>query len=253
MDSLPSNFEVIRAASTTVRAKPADEGGMPLMEVRFSKFGEWYEIKSRIEGHFLERIMPGAFAKTIAEQGDRVKVLFNHGFDPQIGEKVLGSIESLTEEKDSPVALVRLFDTSYTRDLVPGLEAGVYGSSMRMRVADESWDDAPARSAHNPEGIRERTIHAVQLFEAGPVTWPANPGSTSGTRSTTDAYYEGLRSRDPMRVDELTRSLEHRRTPSESASEGAASNPPSGPAQDHPGGLSAGERRQRITHLSERK
>lgn len=250
MEPLP-NLEVVRAVSQVVRATDAGEG-MPSMEVRFSSFGTWYEIDSMWEGNFLERTEHGAFAKTIAESADQIRVLFNHGFDPQIGQKVLGQTESLTEEDDSPVGVVRLFDTSYVRDLLPGLKAGVYGSSFRMRVIRDEWNEDPGVSEYNPKGIPERTIKEVRLFEFGPVTFPANPSSIVSVRSMTDAYVEGMRSRDPLWVDELTRSrdaLNFRTSPVRTAGD-AAENPPTAPAASHPGGMSAGERRRRIYHLT---
>jgi hypothetical protein len=172
------------------------DGGMPTMEVRFSTFDTWYEIDSFWEGEFLERTQRGAFAETIREDRDSIKTLFNHGFDPQIGDKVLGQISDLREEPDSPVGVVPLFDTSYNRDLLPGLDAGVYGSSFRFRVTGEEWDDEPGTADHNPRGLPERTITKVRLMEFGPVTFPANPDATAGLRCMTDSYYERLRQRD---------------------------------------------------------
>jgi HK97 family phage prohead protease len=210
METLP-NLEVVRDIAQTVRTKAAEptEGAssvMPTMEVRFSRYGKWYEIDSFWEGNFMERTDLGAFAKTIAESRSQIRSLFNHGFDPQIGQKVLGDITDLREEPDSPVGEVPLFDTSYNHDLLPGLEAGVYGSSMRMRVVKDEWNDDPGISEHNPKGLPERTIKEVRLFEFGPVTFPANPESTAGIRSATDDYYTELRSRDPEKVAELMRS-----------------------------------------------
>lgn len=101
-----SGLDVVRAVPTSVRAASDDDAAMPTMEVRFSRFGEWYEIDSMFEGQFLERTAPGSFAKTIAESRDAVKVLFNHGFDPQIGDKVLGPVDDLREDDDSPVGMV---------------------------------------------------------------------------------------------------------------------------------------------------
>lgn len=239
MDTL-RDLEVVRAVGGCVRAQRAegDAEGMPTMEVRFSPFGEWYEINSFWEGKFLERTVKGAFAKTISENLRNVKVLFNHGFDPQIGDKVLGPIDDLREEAKSPVGVVPLLDTSYNRDLVPGLEAGVYGSSFRFQVIRDEWNDEPGVSDHNPAGIPERTIKEVRLFEFGPVTFPANPAATSGVRSLTDDYYERLRSRDPQRVDDLAVRARRLRTPDESAaregtdSDSAAATPEE-PARSH--------------------
>ena len=164
----------------------------------------------------------------------------------------MGVTESLTEEKDSPVGMVRLFDTSYNRDLLPGLKSGAYGSSFRMRVIRDEWNEEPGVSEHNPKGIPERTIKEVRLFEFGPVTFPANPSSTAAVRSMTDAYVEGMRSRDPLWVDELTRSrdaLNFRTSPDRTAGD-AAENPPTAPAASHPEGMSADERHQRIHNLT---
>ena len=250
MESLP-NIEVIRTArqAAVLRTENAAEDTLGKLEVRFSKFGQWYEIDSIWEGRFLERVMPGAFTKTIADNAGRMQALFNHGFDPSIGQKVLGPVVGLREESDSPVMEVDLLDTSYNRDLLPGLKRSLYGSSMRMRVVEDAWDKSPARSKHNPDGISERSIMQAAVAEAGPVTFPANPGSTSAMRSGTDAYYEQLRAIDPSRVDELERSLHSlpRRAAIERTSDTeAATNPPSEPAYDHSGGLTPAQRRERI-------
>ena len=200
------DLDIIRTASTRGVVRMAGgEGEQPqTMEVRFSRFGTWYEIDSSWEGAFLERVAPGAFKRTINQAGGQVRCLFNHGMDPTVGDKVLGEITSLREEPDSPVGEVELFtETSYVKDLLPGLAAGVYGSSFRMRVIVDEWNDDPGTSDENPKGLPERTIKEVRLFEFGPVTFPANPDSTAGLRSSTDTYYAHLRSREPQRVDAL--------------------------------------------------
>src|SRR5262245_19007261 len=107
---------------------------MPTLVGHFARFGEWTRIDSRAEGLFMERILPGAFARTIREDRSSLRVLFQHGKDPQLGDKVLGPITRL-EEDDSGVRYeVPLLDTAYNRELIPGLEAGVYGASFRFAV-----------------------------------------------------------------------------------------------------------------------
>ena len=64
---------------------------------------------------------------------------------------------------------------------------------MRMRVTGDEWDDEPARSGENPDGIPERTITRMKVLEFGPVTFPANPGASAGVRSGTDEFYGRLR------------------------------------------------------------
>ncbi len=252
MDTL-SGFEVVRLAPSGLRAEPPAAGndGLGLLDVRFSQFGTWYRIASLWEGDFMEQVERGAFAKTIKESGDRVRSLFDHGFDPSIGDKVLGSITALREESDAALGVVDLFDTSYNRDLLPGLEAGVYGASMRMVVIRDEWNDDPGVSEHNPKGIPERTIKEVRLIEFGPVTFGANPAATSTMqRSATDDFYERLRSRDPDMVDAVSRArpqLAPQR--SDAARQGtsepdAAEHDPSAPATSHPAGLTHAQRRE---------
>jgi hypothetical protein len=126
-------------------------------------------------------------------------------FDPTCGNKVLGPIDDLREDPDTPVGVVPLFDTAYNRDLLPGLRAGVYGSSMRMRVVEETWNDEPDPSDYNPKGLPERTISRVKVMEFGPVTFPANPDATAGMRSLTDTFYDRLKQRDTSAYDDAVR------------------------------------------------
>jgi HK97 family phage prohead protease len=184
------------------------DDGMPVMTVEFSRFGSWYEIDSYWEGRFLERTQKGAFKRTINALGPAgVKVLFNHGRDLQINQKVLGVANVLEERDTSPYMEVPLLDTSYNRDLVPGLRAGAYGSSFMFEVVQETWNHEPDISSHNPDGLPERTITEIRLFEAGPVTWPANPDATAGLRSGVDWLMDELSERDDDQHKELERTF----------------------------------------------
>ncbi|MFH9404897.1 HK97 family phage prohead protease [Streptomyces sp. NPDC017638] len=235
-----------------------------VMTVEFSRFDTWYEIDSWWEGRFLEKTARGAFKRTIKALGPAgVKVLFNHGRDMQIDKKSLGVATVLEERESSPYMEVPLLDTSYNRDLIPGLRAGAYGSSFMFEVVREDWNHDPGVSDHNPDGLPERTIKEVRLFEAGPVTWPANPDATAGLRSTrsgVDWLMESLHERDQDQVEELQRSFAAFRamhglsTPSQ---EGAAARHRPTPLTPAPGpeparhvdGLSAAARRRRMTLL----
>lgn len=195
-------LELVRAVAAPFEVRAEDDDApMPVMSTTFSVFDEWYEIDSYFEGKFMERTIRGAFADTIRDDIGDMKVLFDHGYDPSIGNKVLGPIRTLVEKKTGPYSEVPLLDTSYNRDLVPGLTAGVYGASFRFRVVGEEWDDDPGPSDYNPKGLPERTITKVKVYEFGPVTFPANPAATAGVRSLTDQFYEGLRSQNPDAYD----------------------------------------------------
>lgn len=239
----------------------ADDGEMPVMAVEFSRFDTWYEIDSWWEGRFLERTQRGAFKRTIKSLGPAgVKVLFNHGRDMQIHQKVLGVANLLEERDTSPYMEVPLLDTSYNRDLIPGLDAGAYGSSFMFEVIGESWNREPGTSDDNPEGLPERTITEIKLFEAGPVTWPANPDATAGLRSGVDWLMDELAERDSEQYQELVRSFEAFRalhglsTPSKDGPAAPAPPTPQAPAPGdeparHARGLSAAQRQRRMSLL----
>lgn len=195
MDRAP-RIDVVRAVAASPDLKAQTDESLGTLVIRFSPFNTWYEVHSFWEGDFMERTVAGAFAQTIAEDGATMRSLFNHGNDPSIGDKVLGPIVSLSEEKDGPVGEVELLDTSYNRDLLPGLKKKLYGASMRMRVLADAWDDEPGVSSHNPKGLPERTIQRTRTMEFGPVTFPASPTASADMRSMTDSYYDGLRERD---------------------------------------------------------
>jgi hypothetical protein len=196
-----------------------DESELGRLVVRFSPFDTWYEINSFWEGRFLERTVPGAFKKTAreAKRSDgrySTKVLYNHGTDFHIGDKMLMVPDRFEEANEDgyhgPLIEGDLFDTSYNRDLLPGLRADAYGSSFMFSVIREDWVNEPEPSDHNPEGLPERTIREQRTFEAGPVTWPASPTATAGMRgrSGTDAWMERVAARNHTRYDDLVRSYE---------------------------------------------
>lgn len=185
-NTAPPRDGLVRARPQAVELRATSEDGMPTLTGHFAVFDEFTEIDSLYEGNFLERIAPGAFKKTMKEQRDDIKVLFQHGHDPQIADKPLGKIESLREDEQGGFYEVSLLDTAYVRDLLPGLEAGLYGASFRFRVVAEDYNKEPERSDHNPAGIPERTITEARLYEFGPVTFPAYASATAGVRSLTD-------------------------------------------------------------------
>ncbi len=185
--------DLVRATwpGAEVRSAETDEG-LGRMVGHFSVFGDWYKVDSHVEGRFMERVMPGAFEATIADDRASMVVLLNHGRDPQVGDKPLGTITSLAEDDRGAAFEVELLDAAYVRDdILPGLKAGLYGSSMRFSVLDDAWDDSPHKGDHNPEALAERTITRASVREFGPVTFPASPGASAGVRSLTDRFRAG--------------------------------------------------------------
>ena len=176
------------ASPATLRAK-ADAAG-DTMVGHFAVFDTWTEIDSWFEGRFLERIAHGAFRDTFDTRGDQIRVLYDHGADPQIGNKPLGSPTTLREDRTGAYYEVDLFDASYVNDLKPAIRAGQLGASFRFRVTAEEWADPTDSSEHNPERLSERTITGAEVYEFGPVTFPAYPDASAGMRSRTDEFLD---------------------------------------------------------------
>jgi HK97 family phage prohead protease len=175
--------EIIRALGGLELIEPPGDGTIGTLIGRLAIFGEWAEIDSAWEGHFLERVSRGSFLKTIERDATRYKPLFQHGHDPNIGGKVLGPIRSLREDDHGAAYEIGLLDTAYNRDLLPGLKAGLYGSSFRGTVEQERFERHARTAPHNPTGLDERTVEEVSLLDFGPVTFPAYLGATAGARS----------------------------------------------------------------------
>jgi len=181
--------EIVRAVPGGIAlAQPTGTGvasSAPVLVGHFSVYNEWARIDSVREGTFMERIAPGAFADTLREDRAGLRVLFQHGKDPDLGEKPIAVPRVIREDARGAY---------YEAELLPGLpelvtaglRAGVYGSSFRFTVTGEDFDPRPGRSIHNPDGIPERTIRSARVREFGPVVWPAYAGASAGIRSLTD-------------------------------------------------------------------
>jgi HK97 family phage major capsid protein len=175
----------------------------------FATFNQWYRIRSFWEGDFLERIAPGSFKRTINNRSDMspVRVLLDHGYDPQLGDKPIGIPSVLEEKAAGPYGEVPLF-AGVPQMIVEGLRAGAYGQSFAFNVLQDRWVEDPEASGWEDPGrsdwadLPQRTIEEVRLHEFGPTPFPANPGADAGLRSATDHFYERMRRRDPDTVEQ---------------------------------------------------
>lgn len=126
-----------------------------------------------------ERIRRGAFS-ALLKAGTDTRSLFNHDPDNVLGRTTAGtlklhsSIKGLEFEIDPP-------DTQMARDLVKLIDRGdVTGSSFSFEIGEEKWkhdgDD------DTTDEIREIT-KVSQLFDVGPVTFPAYEATLADLRS----------------------------------------------------------------------
>jgi len=135
-----------------------------------TEFGLWEGAR--------ERIAPGAFARAITERDD-ARALFNHEPDKLLGRVSAGTLQ-LREDGKGLHYRINLGNTSIARDVKEMISRGdLTGSSFSFKVTEEEWTDE--------EGTQVRTISGVQLFDVGPVTFPAYDASTVKSRDLAGA------------------------------------------------------------------
>lgn len=166
----PKN-NVCRAASFELRADDDSDG------FTLEGYGAVFDSPTRIdswEGKFDEVIARGAFAKTIKER--RPVLQFDHGRDAATGSVPIGAIEEIREDDRGLFVRARLHDNARVEPIRQAIASGaIDGMSFRFRVTREEWNEAP--------DVPVRTIREVELFEVGPVVFPAYAATSVGVRS----------------------------------------------------------------------
>ena len=171
----------------------ASEDGLTL-----EGYGAVFNAETVIEdysGAFREQIAPGSFKRSL---GQRSPILqFDHGHHPLIGSLPIGVIRSIREDAHGLKVKARLSDNWLVQPVRDAIRDGaITGMSFRFRVLGEAWDTSG-------EGLPLRTITDVELYEVGPVVFPAYAQTTVGVRSR--AAIDALQ--DPEVRAELARIL----------------------------------------------
>ena len=132
--------------------------------------------KDSVDIGFIEQIAPGAFAKAIKKSD--VRALKNHDPNLILGRTTNGTL-SLAENTRGLKFEVEPPDTATGRDTLAEVARGdITGASFAFTVADggDSWTQKDGRYL--------RVINVVEeLFDVGPVTYPAYPDTAVATRS----------------------------------------------------------------------
>lgn len=191
------------AGTLELRADSEGSGSGREMFGHFAVFNQWTEIDSWYEGKFLERIEPGAFVDTLKDRKGLIRIMYNHGRDPSIGDKPIGAPDVLREDDAGLYYESELFDEPYATQLMPALRTGQLGASFRFTIDHEEWVEPKKATTHNPGKLPERSVKACSLFEGGPCPWGAYPGATAGVRSGTDQFLDSFLN-DPEFVARFT-------------------------------------------------
>lgn len=127
------------------------------------------------EGNFDEQLSRGAFSKTISER--KPVLQFDHGRDVATGSVPIGAIEELREDERGLFVRARLHDNDRVEPIRQAIASqAIDGMSFRFRVLREDWDE-------ESRDVPMRTIREVELYELGPVVFPAYEATTVGVRS----------------------------------------------------------------------
>jgi len=126
-------------------------------------------------GGFREKIAPGAFKGAIAISD--VRSLFNHDSNFVLGRMSSGTLE-VKEDREGLLMEVIPPDTQWARDLMVSIDRGdINQQSFGFTVETDQWEEK-----EGADTIRT-LIKIRQLFDVGPVTFPAYPDTSVATRS----------------------------------------------------------------------
>ena len=135
-------------------------------------------------GGFVERILPGAGAKTISEAD--IRVLLNHDPNYLLGRNTAGTA-SFTESSVGIRMETFPADTPTIRDLVivPMQRRELTQMSFSFRTVRDAWrePDDPANK-HRSDGLWERDVAEFQMFDASIVTFPAYRQTDAAVRAS---------------------------------------------------------------------
>jgi hypothetical protein len=169
-----------------LRAKKGDKPGISGHAAVFNQLSEDL-------GGWRERIMPGAFSDNLSKDPD-VRALFNH--DPN---QVLGRTKSKTlrlKEDDQGLHFDNdMPDTQVARDLQTSIDRGdIDQCSFGFSVAKQKWSEEPDPSdATGRSTMVVREVHAANLFDVSPVTYPAYTGTDVDNRAVLrELFPEGI-------------------------------------------------------------
>jgi len=155
-------------------------------------------------GWFSETIAPGAFTRALTEKQD-VRCLFNHDVNQLLGRTKSGTLRM--EDSSSGLKFDCDTDPNTTagRDVSAMIERGdIDGCSFSFTVRKDTWSD---EFDENGRYITShRVIDDLDLYDVGPVTFPAYTDTSVGTRALwPDGVPAEIRSQVPsLRTDSET-------------------------------------------------
>ncbi len=158
-----------------VRATKAETPGL---EGYSAVFNEEYVLYDSGSYRVVETVMPGTFTRALEEHQD-VRCCLNHDANQLLGRTAAGTLRLKQDDKGLSF-VCDLPDTTIGRDVRTSIERGdLSGCSFAFSVTKQSWSE----ETKDGKTTCLRRIEDVDLFEQGPVTFPAYEGTSVGARS----------------------------------------------------------------------
>ena len=136
-----------------------------------SVFDRAYRVTDSL-GTYDEIVRPGAFAASLRARDPIVQ--FSHGHDPAVGSAPIAELIHAAEDSTGLYFRARLFDVPQLELVREGLRSGaISGASFRFTIpaGGDRW-----------RGTTTREVLRADVFELGPVVWPASPHATVALR-----------------------------------------------------------------------
>lgn len=155
------------------------------VEALAATFEQPYQVTDR-DGTYLEVIDRTAFNKTLADNGVRFGVFYNHGLDLYGGPSdryamPLGTPEEVRVDARGLVTVTRYARTATADEVLELIRAGAINAQSFSGRFVHSDPKRPPRGGYRPDddGVL-RTVRRVEvsLREYGPTPFPANPNAT---------------------------------------------------------------------------
>ena len=142
------------------------EGG----QQKITGYAAVFDSLSEDLGNFRETIKHGTFKRALAENQD-VRGLVDHDSSKIIGRTEAGTMTLVEDEKGLKYS-IDVPDTQAGRDVVTSIKRGdVSGSSFAFTVVADNW--------RTEDGQEIRELTDVDLFDVGPVAFPAYPATVT--------------------------------------------------------------------------
>ena len=174
-----------------VRAVKSDD--KPGIEGYGAVFNEEYVLYEDTGWRFVEKIKPGAFSRVLKEDGQDTRCLFNHSADNLLGRTTNKTLRMVEDDRGLKYDNDLDLRTTVAQNVQAFIDRGdLTGCSFAFTVSKQAWREET--SADGKMTISTREIEEIgELFDVGPVTYPAYDGTSVASRS--QAQLAEMRSR----------------------------------------------------------